>query len=788
MGVDRLAEMANKFGIGHKSGIEMEHEKSGLTPTKAWKKKRYNKKWQNGETLSVAIGQGFDLVTPLQICLMTATIANGGKQYLPQVIEKVSDTNQTVKKTTKNVDSNKTDSNTTSKTQGYGNKIEVVAKDVDSNKTTVTAKNGVTVYYQGSTIRSETASYDKETKILVLDGKVEIIGYQGTKEHADHMEIHTKNNVVNFEKLFFVTQNDIWLMADKAHRNEGNYTLGRSVMSSCDIEDPLWTMTFSDSKYDSIEEYMKVYNAKISFLDVPVFYTPYLGFSLNKQRSSGLLSPRFGYSEDEGFLYEQPIFWAISPSMDLEIDPQIRTNRSVGFYSTFRFVDSKYSSGQVRLGYFRDTEEFQELWNTKDLEHYGAEFSYNSTKVFSNFLPKGYKDGLYVNAIYLNDVDYLNLQKAPINFGLDSLQESRLNYFLYNDEYYAGLNAKYFINTRSSSNDSTLQLLPAVQLHKYLDHILWDNLTYSVDLRTSNNTRKVGTTFLQTELKIPLEFTTSFFDDFLNVSIAEEFYYTKLLFGNATYLQDDFQYYNNIHKVKIFTDLIKNYDDFIHVIQPSVKYIKPGSESNSPVKYSELDWGQRKLFTVGLPEEKYHIELNQYFYTGKKTKLRFFQRIYQTYYPNREYKWSDLGNEMSYVWKKWSFYNNVVYSPEFSEIRELSSSVRLKTKAYRFTLRHTYGQVLPDHPESEAANDIGFRFSYAFNNRISFSGGLSYNIDDATSRQWKFGASYKRDCWSVATSIRQDITARPTGYTKDNLFYLQFNFIPFGGIGTNSLK
>jgi penicillin-binding protein 2 len=90
-GVDNLAKMANKFGLGVKSGIEMEHEKSGLTPTKAWKRKRYNQKWQEGETLSVAIGQGFNLVTPLQICLMTSTIANGGTQYKPQIIEKITD-------------------------------------------------------------------------------------------------------------------------------------------------------------------------------------------------------------------------------------------------------------------------------------------------------------------------------------------------------------------------------------------------------------------------------------------------------------------------------------------------------------------------------------------------------------------------------------------------------------------------------------------------------------------------------------------------------------------------
>lgn len=91
VGVDKLARMANKFGLGHKSGIEMEHEKGGLTPTKEWKKKRYKTKWHEGETLSVSIGQGFNLVTPLQICLMTSTIANGGTSYKPQVIEKITD-------------------------------------------------------------------------------------------------------------------------------------------------------------------------------------------------------------------------------------------------------------------------------------------------------------------------------------------------------------------------------------------------------------------------------------------------------------------------------------------------------------------------------------------------------------------------------------------------------------------------------------------------------------------------------------------------------------------------
>ncbi len=91
LGVDRLAKYARRMGLGQKTGVEMEHEKSGLIPTSEWKMKRFGKPWQEGETLSVAIGQGFDLVTPLQLAVMTAVVANGGTLYKPGLIESVRD-------------------------------------------------------------------------------------------------------------------------------------------------------------------------------------------------------------------------------------------------------------------------------------------------------------------------------------------------------------------------------------------------------------------------------------------------------------------------------------------------------------------------------------------------------------------------------------------------------------------------------------------------------------------------------------------------------------------------
>ncbi|WP_449246801.1 penicillin-binding protein 2 [Desulfarculus baarsii] len=89
LGVDRLAKYARAFGLGRASGVPLPHESSGLIPDSAWKRKRFGEPWQEGETLSVAIGQGFNLTTPLQLARMVAVVANGGRLVTPTLVAAV---------------------------------------------------------------------------------------------------------------------------------------------------------------------------------------------------------------------------------------------------------------------------------------------------------------------------------------------------------------------------------------------------------------------------------------------------------------------------------------------------------------------------------------------------------------------------------------------------------------------------------------------------------------------------------------------------------------------------
>jgi len=669
--------------------------------------------------------------------------------------------------------------------EGIGEQVEVVAKTVKSTKTTVSGSGGVVVYYGDSIIKSNSAIYNRQSKLLVLDGKVEMIGYRGSKGHMSHLELDTQNDEVIFKDLFLVSKNDVWIYANDAHRLDGNYTFGKSILSSCDANNPLWKMTFEKSKYDSINEYMKVYDAKVYFMDIPIAYTPYMAFSTNNKRSSGLLFPLFGYNSNEGFIYEQPIFWAISDNMDLELNPQIRTNRGVGVYGTYRFVDTVHSKGELRVGYFKDKASYVEKHNLNEDIHYGLEFNYESSKIFSDKFFEGYTDGLYINSTFLNDNDYINLQKTSLShFGITPLQESRLNYFLYNNDYYAGINAKYFIDTRKVENEDTVQQLPNVQFHKYLNTFLIDNFTYSADLHIRNLYREVGVTMQQATLNVPLEFTTSFFDDYLSVTLSEDLFYSKSYFGNDIYDHDSFQYASNLHRAKIFSDLTKKYENFTHILQPSLSYLRPGYESQRPVSFEYLTKDQQELFTVGLPEENYIFSLGQYFYDDSMN-LKFYQRFYQKYYTNRKHKFTDMGNEMEYSLDRWKLYSNIIYSNEFNKIRESSSRIRFNKSEYNFGIGHTFKQNLPDRTTIVPANDINFNFGYTYNENIGFSGSFTYDLDNELSEQWSFEGRYKQDCWSMSASIRRSITPRPTGQTVDDTFYVQFNFIPFLTVGSN---
>lgn len=82
IGIDKIEAFARKNGFGSKTGIDLPHERSGLVPSRTWKRKRFNQAWQGGETVIASIGQGFTLVTPVQMAVFLSSLLNDNGELL----------------------------------------------------------------------------------------------------------------------------------------------------------------------------------------------------------------------------------------------------------------------------------------------------------------------------------------------------------------------------------------------------------------------------------------------------------------------------------------------------------------------------------------------------------------------------------------------------------------------------------------------------------------------------------------------------------------------------------
>jgi penicillin-binding protein 2 len=91
MGIEKLKEYAEKFGLNNPTGIDLPYEEDGFFPTKQWKEDAKKEQWYIGDTYHLAIGQGDLLVTPLQTAVFTSAIANGGKIFKPHLVKEIRD-------------------------------------------------------------------------------------------------------------------------------------------------------------------------------------------------------------------------------------------------------------------------------------------------------------------------------------------------------------------------------------------------------------------------------------------------------------------------------------------------------------------------------------------------------------------------------------------------------------------------------------------------------------------------------------------------------------------------
>jgi len=676
-----------------------------------------------------------------------------------------------------------------------GDSIVLNADRFDYKGNIAYAYGDISMRYQDSIFFAKKATYDRDKNIITLEGDVQIVGTSGFKVIADKVVFEAKDKHIVFSKFYGINQDDIWLYSQKAERTKDSINLTNSVLSSCSIKDPDWRVKFREARYDTKTKYMKLKDVKFYVKDTPLVYTPYLGFSLNRERHSGFLMPVISYSPDDGFIYEQPYFWAISKSQDMEFRPQIRTSRGLGFYNTYRFVDSDHSEGKIRFGYFHDFDSYQEKFSLENQDHYGFEFIYDNRDILGEHKPEGYEDHLYINLNIFNDIDYLNLQNRGLFSHLEEtsrFKESRVNYFLYSDRDYFGLTSRFFIDTTKDDNSETIQELPSLNYHKFYSPLIGNFLHYSVDATLSNLFREEDPKAYKATFSLPVNFHTALFNDYLNISIEEEFEASDTHFtdGNIKDIREN-HYAAAVlhHKIELSSDVVKAYEGGIHTMMFSGAYFKTTKLAEGDLAFEDIDPELSGDFNLDLfYDSKFRVKMHHIWEPANKDDLKVDYQIIADYFPENESEWSILTQELKLKYGVYSLKSKIDYSLEYEHFTQLENTIKYSGEDLTLSIGH---RLVKDRVEDEiTSNDLTLKGSYKYSDNITLYGGYSYDLEVDMSKKWKAGILYDRDCWNFKLMFEQDITPVLTtndkGSIRNNSVMFQINLVPFGGVGSDS--
>ena len=132
-------------------------------------------------------------------------------------------------------------------------------------------------------------------------------------------------------------------------QGEGQYRLDKGTFSTCSPNRD-WYVSAGEIGLDYVHEIGKADAAKVVFMDTPIFYWPWLSFSLSQQRKSGFLAPTYGTSTTSGLEIGIPWYWNIAPNMDATLTPRLLTRRGVQLNTEFRYLEHTFN-GISRVEY-----------------------------------------------------------------------------------------------------------------------------------------------------------------------------------------------------------------------------------------------------------------------------------------------------------------------------------------------------------------------------------------------------------------------------------------------------
>ncbi len=234
-------------------------------------------------------------------------------------------------------------------------RIDIYAGQVEGTQQIFTLSDNVEVSYQGQTIKTDIAEYNRETGQFTAPNTVSLESKAGKIEGLKGEFDLTERSATFSDAEFLLSDGSRGSASSMNFQESGQQKFEGVVYSGCPKDSTGWELIAPEIVLDQDSQRGYAKNVKLEFGNVPLFYLPYFSFPLNNQRKSGFLMPSFDSSDKSGFELGVPYYWNIAPHLDATFTPTFLTERGLQLQNEFRHL-LPYSQGSVNLDFMFNDE------------------------------------------------------------------------------------------------------------------------------------------------------------------------------------------------------------------------------------------------------------------------------------------------------------------------------------------------------------------------------------------------------------------------------------------------
>lgn len=382
--------------------------------------------------------------------------------------------------------------------------IKLFARNQEKSGDVVIASGGVELQFRDMVILAEEIQVNTTTYEVIASGHV-TLQHPAEIISCDRLIYNLKTHEGKMDNVQSIARPNLFFGANSIIKNSDNlYEMRQAWLTNCTQPVPRWSFSVSKASLKP-DDYIAIHNAIVKIKNIPVFYFPYMRYPL-KERATGFLFPKIGFTKIKGFSISESFYWAISSNMDATITADLYTNQGIGGGSEFRYIFSNDTKGTISLYYFR----FFKKSNIEDMPKKAHLIRWEHQQL----LPGGFRlDG---EIDYSSSFDFLREFEGNFSYGTSGNRSHSISlsksWSLFNFNFRTSRFETYFPQTGQSSVSS---YLPQVSFNLLKLKILgplsltWQsgylNQVYSYTrYDKTTNTYKNAQAFFKPELSLPI--------------------------------------------------------------------------------------------------------------------------------------------------------------------------------------------------------------------------------------------------------------------------------------------